>query len=65
MLQDQIRRDYWAALLGHSFRLPGTRRAVAPFGNCDCCGKKRPLSRCWAPGDVETFACDECRGIEP
>lgn len=32
---------------------------------CDCCGRVRLLSRCWAPGGVETFACDQCRGIEP
>ena len=24
-------------------------------GECDCCGKMRPLSRCWAPGGVETY----------
>lgn len=33
------------------------------WGDCDCCGKNRPLSRCWASG-IETFACDECRGFE-
>lgn len=30
---------------------------------CDCCGEVRLLARCWAAG-TETFACDECRGIE-
>jgi hypothetical protein len=34
------------------------------LGECDCCGKWRVLSRCWA-GELETFACDECRGAEP
>jgi len=34
-----------------------------PFGECDCCGQKRPLSRCWPMG-IETYACDECRGEE-
>lgn len=33
-------------------------------GDCDCCGRMRPLTRCWAYG-IETFACDECLGIEP
>ncbi len=32
-----------------------------PTGECDCCGRMRPLSRCWA-GALETWACDECRG---
>lgn len=27
---------------------------------CDCCGEKRPLTRCWPMG-IETYACDECR----
>lgn len=30
-------------------------------GECDCCGKRRLLSRCW-PSGIETYACDECRG---
>jgi hypothetical protein len=30
---------------------------------CDCCGNRAPVSRCWL-GPLETFACDECRGIE-
>ena len=30
---------------------------------CDCCGEMRAnVSRCWL-GPLETFACDECRGI--
>ncbi len=33
-----------------------------PPRQCDCCGKMRPLTRCWAFGNLETFACDECRG---
>lgn len=33
------------------------------MGDCDCCSKYRPLSRCWAYG-IETWACDECRGFE-
>jgi hypothetical protein len=28
---------------------------------CDCCGRIAVLSRAYAPGGVETFACDECR----
>lgn len=32
--------------------------------DCDCCGKHRRCSRVWAMG-IETFACDECRGIDP
>jgi hypothetical protein len=31
------------------------------IAECDCCGAKRALTRCWL-GDMETFACDECRG---
>ena len=30
---------------------------------CDCCGKRREVSKCWVSG-LETFACDECRGAE-
>jgi len=30
-----------------------------PFGECDCCGKKRPLYRTWAY-QIETWACEEC-----
>ncbi len=26
---------------------------------CDCCGKRRPVSRVWAYG-METYACEEC-----
>lgn len=32
---------------------------------CDCCEKPVPrdqISRCWMTG-IETFACDDCRGI--
>lgn len=36
--------------------------ADEPVGECDCCGKMRPLSKCWAYG-IETWACDECRGL--
>jgi hypothetical protein len=32
-----------------------------PTGECDCCGKRRLLTRCWARA-IETHACDECRG---
>jgi hypothetical protein len=28
---------------------------------CDCCGKLKPLSHCFAAGGIETFACSECR----
>jgi hypothetical protein len=28
---------------------------------CDCCGERRPVSRCVAYG-IETYACAECRG---
>lgn len=31
-----------------------------PVGECDCCGKVRPLSRC-LPFGIETWACEECR----
>lgn len=30
---------------------------------CDCCGKLAVLQRCWPMG-IETFACDDCRGID-
>ena len=30
------------------------------LGECDCCGKMRPLTRTYYAG-IETFACDECR----
>jgi hypothetical protein len=33
---------------------------VHGLADCDCCGKERPLSRCFSYG-LETFACDECR----
>jgi hypothetical protein len=32
------------------------------IGECDACGKKRPLSRCWTTTGLETYACDVCRG---
>lgn len=28
---------------------------------CDCCGKRAPLTRCWYAGSIETYACDQCR----
>lgn len=28
---------------------------------CDCCSKRRKLTRCWVSG-IETYACAECRG---
>jgi hypothetical protein len=34
-------------------------------GECDCCGRYEWLSQCRAPGGLETWACDECRGVEP
>jgi hypothetical protein len=34
-----------------------------PKQECDCCGQLvASLSRCWVTG-IETFACDECRGV--
>jgi hypothetical protein len=30
---------------------------------CDCCGKVRELTRCSTSCGIETFACDECRGL--
>lgn len=30
---------------------------------CDCCSKVRELTRCWTSCGIETFACDECRGL--
>lgn len=35
-----------------------------PIAPCDCCGKVRPLTRCW-PFGTETWACDECREPDP
>lgn len=32
------------------------------IADCECCGKKRSLSRCWTTDGIETFSCDECRG---
>jgi hypothetical protein len=29
-------------------------------GECDCCGKRRPLSRVWYHG-IETWACGQCQ----
>ncbi len=33
------------------------------LAQCDCCAKMRPVSQCWTSCGLETFACDECRGI--
>jgi hypothetical protein len=33
-------------------------------GECDCCARQRVLTRCWTTTGLETFACDECRGVE-
>jgi len=30
-----------------------------PIGECDCCGKQRPLTRTWYLS-METWACEEC-----
>ena len=33
------------------------------WAECDCCGKRKPLKQMqtvWAPGGLETWACDEC-----
>ncbi len=27
---------------------------------CDCCGQRRLLTKCWPMG-IETYACNECR----
>ena len=32
------------------------------MSDCDCCGKNRKLSWTFIYG-IETFACDECRGM--
>ena len=40
---------------------PDDEQLGDPVGQCDCCGKMRPLSQCWAFG-IETWACEECRG---
>jgi hypothetical protein len=37
----------------------------ADDGECDCCARKRPLTQCFTSCGLETWACDECRGIEP
>lgn len=29
---------------------------------CDCCGKRGAVSKCFAFG-IETYACDDCRGM--
>lgn len=39
-------------------------RIISAQGYCDCCDKLATLSRCWAAGGIETFACAECRGFE-
>jgi hypothetical protein len=39
------------------------QRNAATDSQCDCCGKMRPLTKCWAHG-IETWACDECRGLD-
>lgn len=31
------------------------------WGECDCCSKQRWLSQVWAFGNMETWACEECR----
>lgn len=31
---------------------------------CDCCGQRAPLTRCWYAGAIETWACDKCRGAD-
>jgi hypothetical protein len=33
-------------------------------GSCDCCGEYRWLRQTWV-GELETWACDPCRGVEP
>jgi hypothetical protein len=33
-------------------------------GECDACGERRKLAQYWV-GGLETWACDECAGIEP
>ena len=36
------------------------------IGECDCCGASpRRLTQCWAPGGLETWACEACRGCDP
>jgi hypothetical protein len=40
--------------------------AGEPYGQCDCCGEYRHVTFVnggWLCG--ETWACEECRGIEP
>lgn len=36
-------------------------RQYEAWGQCDCCGKQRWTSQVWA-GELETWACAECRG---
>ena len=31
------------------------------YADCDCCGKLRRLRQCWVYGNMETWACAECR----
>jgi hypothetical protein len=42
---------------------PDDEQPGEPVAECDCCGKTRPLSRCWVPGGLETWACEECSGM--
>lgn len=45
-------------------RLAIAHAAGEKFGECDACGQSVPadeISRCFAAGGVETFACDKCR----
>jgi hypothetical protein len=39
-------------------------RIVDAKGYCDCCDQFRHLTRCFAAGGIETFACWECRGLD-
>lgn len=35
-----------------------------PVADCDCCGRRRVVYRCWAFG-IETYACEECHEATP
>ena len=35
-----------------------------PWAECDCCGRRLPVSRVRVHG-IETWACEECRGGDP
>lgn len=44
----------------------GALKSKYDKAQCDCCARMFPreeIERVWAPGGLETFACEECRGM--